>query len=97
MKKCDIIREVAFEVDGFELKHYNEEIDGCFERVQEDLDQIREVIDKAADERLKDSERLKRLNDLSYKVDIPLANTTCEIDQMESIGVQNGLIRSSEI
>jgi len=97
MKKCDIIREVAFEVDGFELKHYNEEIDGCFERVQKNLDQIREVIDEAADERLKDSERLKRLNNLSYKVDIPLGNATCEIDNMESIGVQNGLVRSKHL
>ena len=59
--KIDIIREVAFEIDKFELKHYNEEVRGCFERVQKDLDDVRDTVEDLADPRFVESERLKKL------------------------------------
>ena len=93
----DIIREVAFEIDKFELKHYNEEVRGCFERVQKDLDDVRDTVEELADPRFVESERLKKLKKAPYKVDIALANADTEIDQMESIGVQNGLVRSKHL
>jgi len=54
MTKCDIIREVALEIDKFELKHYNEEKKGCFERVQKDLDEVQDIIDDLSDPRFKE-------------------------------------------
>ena len=93
----DIIREVAFEIDKFELKHYNEEVRGCFERVQKDLDDVRETVEDLADPRFVESERLKKLEGAPYNVGIALANANTEIDQMESIGVQNGLVRSKHL
>ena len=93
----DIIREVAFEIDKFELKHYNEEVRGCFERVQKDLDDVRDTVEDLADPRFVESERLKKLEGAPYNVGIALANANTEIDQMESIGVQNGLVRSKHL
>ena len=95
--KIDIIREVAFEIDKFELKHYNEEVRGCFERVQKDLDDVRDTVEDLADPRFVESERLKKLEGAPYDVSIALANANTEIDQMESIGVQNGLVRSKHL
>tara|TARA_R110002012_G_scaffold181113_1_gene346998 strand:+ start:271 stop:1443 length:1173 start_codon:yes stop_codon:yes gene_type:complete len=97
MTKGDIIREVAFEVDDFELKHYNEELKGCFERVQEYLDDVRDTVEDVADPRFVESERLKKLKEAPYDVGAALANANAEIDQMESIGVQNGLVRSKHL
>ena len=95
--KTDIIREVAFEIDKFELKHYNEEVRGCFERVQKDLNEIQDTVEDLADPRFVESERLKKLEGAPYNVGIALANANTEIDQMESIGVQNGLVRSKHL
>ena len=95
--KIDIIREVAFEIDKFELKHYNEEVRGCFERVQKDLDDVRDTVEDLADPRFVESERLKKLEGAPYDVSIALANANTEIDQMESISVQNGLVRSKHL
>ena len=95
--KIDIIREVAFEIDKFELKHYNEEVRGCFERVQKDLDDVQDTVEDLADPRFVESERLKKLEGAPYDVGIALANANTEIDQMESISVQNGLVRSKHL
>jgi len=95
--KTDIIREVAFEIDKFELEHYNEEVRGCFERVQKDLDDVRDTVEDLADPRFVESERLKKLEGAPYDVGIALANANTEIDQMESISVQNGLVRSKHL
>ena len=95
--KNDIIRAVAFEVDEFELKHYNEEIKGCFEGVQKDLNQIQDTVEDLADPRFIESERLKKLNEAPYEVGVSLANANSEIDQMESVGLQNGLVRSKHL
>ena len=95
--KIDIIREVEFEIDKFELKHYNEEVRGCFERVQKDLDDVRDIVEDLADPRFVESERLKKLKGAPYDVSIALANANTEIDQMESISVQNGLVRSKHL
>ena len=93
----DIIREVAFEIDKFELEHYNEDVRGCFERVQKDLDDVRDTVEDLADPRFVESERLKKLKGAPYDVGIALANANTEIDQMESLGVQNGLVRSKHL
>jgi hypothetical protein len=95
--KNDIIREVAFEIDAFELKHYNEELRGCFEGVQKDLDDVQDTVEDLADPRFVESERLKKLEGAPYEVGIALANANTEIDQMESISVQNGLVRSKHL
>ena len=95
--KTDIIREVAFEIDKFELEHYNEDVRGCFERVQKDLDDVRDTVEDLADPRFVESERLKKLKGAPYDVGIALANANTEIDQMESLGVQNGLVRSKHL
>ena len=95
--KNDIIREVAFEIDAFELKHYNEELRGCFEGVQKDLDDVQDTVEDLADPRFVESERLKKLEGAPYNVGIALANANTEIDQMESISVQNGLVRSKHL
>ena len=95
--KNDIIREVAFEIDAFELKHYNEELRGCFEGVQKDLDDVQDTVEDLADPRFVESERLKKLEGAPYDVGIALANANTEIDQMESISVQNGLVRSKHL
>ena len=42
--KGDVIRKVAFEIDEFEIKHYNEDTKGVWERVYGDLDQVDEQI-----------------------------------------------------
>ena len=93
----DIIREVAFEIDNFELKYYNEEIRGCFEKIQTELYEIRDTVDDAADKRFVEDVRLKKLQEVPYDVDVSLSNANAEIDEMESIGVQNGLIRSKHL
>ena len=93
----NIIREVAFEVDEFELKHYNEEVKGCFERVQKDLNDVQETVEDLADPRFVESERLKKLEGAPCDVGMALANANTEIDQMESIGLQNGLVRSKHL
>ena len=95
--KTDIIREVAFEIDAFELKYYNYYEKGSFEKVQTDLHDVQETIDKVADEKFTEAERLNKLKEAPSDIDICVANANTEIDQMESIGVQNGLVRSKHL
>ena len=51
--KGDSIREVAFEIDEFEMEHYNEDKKGAWERVYEYLNGVDEQIHELQD--IKDS------------------------------------------
>ena len=93
----NIIREVAFEIDAFELKYYNYYEKGSFEKVQTDLHDVQETIDKVADEKFTEAERLNKLKEAPSDIDICVANANTEIDEMESVSVQNGLVRSKHL
>ena len=96
-KNSDIIREVAFEIDNFELKYYNYYQQGSFEKIQEYLHEVQETVDNAANRKFVEYERLKKLEETPYSVSISLSNAHSEIDEMESVGVQSGLIRSKHL
>ena len=93
----DVLRDVSYEIDMFEMEHYNEEKRGCFERVQRDLGEIDDCAMDLQDPKYVDSERLKRMNTISYTIQESMMNLNCEIDNMESISVQNGLVRSKHL
>jgi|TARA_Y100000296_G_scaffold49474_1_gene56690 hypothetical protein len=87
-----ILREVSYEIDAFEMKHYNEEKKGLWEEVTEDLDKIDDTIqDDLRNRKNIDPERV------AEKIEISLANARCEVDDMESTAVQNGLVRSKHL
>ena len=87
-----ILRNVSHEIDEFEMEHYNEEKKGMWEVATGDLDKI--------DDTVQDDLRNRKNIDpehIAEKIEISLANARCEIDDMESIGVQNGLVRSKHL
>ena len=87
-----ILRDVSYEIDKFEMDHYNEEKKGLWEEVTEDLDKIDDIVqDDLLNRKNIDPERV------AEKIEISLANARCEIDDMESIAVQNGLVRSKHL
>ena len=89
--KDDILRKVAHEVDMFEMEHYNEEKKGMFERVQRFLDEISdETVDLETKKHI-DPERI------SGGIQESLMEARVHIDEMESIAVQNGLVRSKHL
>ena len=89
--KDDILRKVAHEVDMFEMEHYNEEKKGMFEITQKFLDEIN-------DETV-DLETKKHINPehIGRQIQESLMEANTHIDCMESIGVQNGLVRSKHL
>ena len=89
--KVDILRNVSYEIDMFEMKHYNEEIKGLWQETQDDLDKI--------EDRANDLQYTKNIDPESAGEDISiaLANTRSQVDTMESIAVQNGLVRSKHL
>ena len=89
----DSIRKVAFDIDEFEMKHYNEDTKGAWERIQKDLNQI----DKQIYELQTRKESCLDPSEIAEDLQIIVANATCEIDQLEHIGVQNGLVRSKHL
>ena len=87
-----ILRNVSYEIDKIEMDYYNEEKKGLWEEVTEDLDKI--------DDTVQDDLRNRKNIDpehIAEKIEISLENARCEIDDMESIGVQNGLVRSKHL
>ena len=89
--KDDILRKVALEVDMFEMEHYNEDKKGMFERVQGFLDEINdETVDLETKKHI-DPERISR------GIQESLMEARVHIDEMESIAVQNGLVRSKHL
>ena len=96
-RSSDIIREVAFEIDNFELKYYNYYQPGSFEKIQEYLHEVQETVDNAANRKFVEYERLKKLEETPYSVSVSLSNAHSEIDEMESVGVQSGLVRSKHL
>ena len=87
--KDDILRKVSYEIDKFEMDHYNEDKKGRWEGANEDLDKINDIVN--------DLQTLKHINPdhIADKIQVSLANARCEVDNMESIAVQNGLVRSN--
>ena len=89
--KDDILRKVAHEVDMFEMEHYNEEKKGMFEITQKFLDEINdETVDLETKKHI-DPEHIGR------QIQESLMEANTHIDCMESIGVQNGLVRSKHL
>ena len=89
--KDDILRKVAHEVDMFEMEHYNEEKKGMFEITQKFLDEINdETVDLETKKHI-DPEHIGR------QILGSLMEANTHIDCMESIGVQNGLVRSKHL
>ena len=87
-----ILRDVSYEIDKFEMDYYNEEKKGLWEEVTEDLDKIDDTVqDDLRNRKNIDPERV------AEKIEISLANARCEVDDMESIAVQNGLVRSKHL
>ena len=86
-----ILREVSYEIDKFEMEHYNEEKKGMFEQVERFLDEISdETVDLETKKHI-DPERI------SGEIQESLMEAHTHIDCMESIGVQNGLVRSKHL
>ena len=86
-----ILREVSHEIDKFEFEHYNEEKKGMFEYVQRFLDEI--------DDNTIKLQTLKHIDpeSISGEIQESLMEANVHIDCMESIGVQNGLVRSKHL
>ena len=86
-----IFRDVSYEIDKFEMDHYNEDKKGRWEGANEDLDKIDDIVN--------DLQTLKHINPdhIADKIQVSLANARCEVDDMESIAVQNGLVRSKHL
>ena len=91
--KPDSIRKVAWEVDEFEMKHYNEDKKGAWERVYGDLNVIDDQIHEIQDIKESHPNLSKIVSDLGIGID----NARSEIDNLEHVGVQNGLIRSKHL
>ena len=86
-----ILRDVSYEIDKFEMEHYNEEKKGMFEQVEKFLDEISdETVDLETKKHI-DPERI------SGGIQDSLMEANTHIDEMESIGVQNGLVRSKHL
>jgi len=86
-----ILRDVSYEIDEFEMKHYNEEKKGMFEHVQRFLNEIEESSDDLYSKKHIDPERI------SGEIQESLMEANVHIDCMESLGVQNGLVRSKHL
>jgi hypothetical protein len=86
-----ILRDVSYEIDKFEMDHYNEDKEGLYEEIRGFIDSIDESINELRTRKHIDPEEIAE--DLS----ISRMNTTCYLDNMESIGVQNGLVRSKHL
>jgi hypothetical protein len=89
--KIDILRKVSYEIDEFEMKHYNEEKKGMFEYVQKFLNEIDESAGELYSQKHIDPERI------SGEIRDSLMEANVHIDCMESLGVQNGLVRSKHL
>jgi hypothetical protein len=87
----DIFRKVSYEIDKFEMEHYNEEKKGMFEYVQRFLNEI--------EESAQDLSSLKHIDpeSISGEIQESLMEANVHIDCMESLGVQNGLVRSKHL
>jgi|TARA_R100001530_G_scaffold129694_1_gene100169 hypothetical protein len=86
-----ILRDVSYEIDKFEMDHYNDEKKGMFEHVHGFLNEIDESSEDLYSKKHIDPERL------SGEIQESLMEARCHIDEMESIGVQNGLVRSKHL
>ena len=89
--KDDILRKVAFEIDKFEMEHYNEEKKGMWEEVQRFLNEIDESAEDLYSKKHIDPEGVSR------EIQESLMEARIHIDCMESIAVQNGLVRSKHL
>jgi len=88
--EIDAIRNVAFDIDSYDLKHYNDETKGGWEEAQEGLDKLYKQIS--------DLHENKTLSYDSY-ADLYafIANLRCGVDSIEHKGVQSSLIRSKHL
>jgi len=89
----DSIRKVAFDVDCFELDHYNDEKPGVWEEAQDEITKAEEYTSSLYE---KKSEFLNG-KDIYNDLEPHFANLRCEIDQLEHIGLQSSLIRSKHL
>lgn len=89
----DSIRNVAFDVDCFELDHYNDEKPGVWEEAQDEITKAEKYASSLYE---KKSEFLNG-KDIYNNLEPHFANLRCEIDQLEHIGLQSGLIRSKHL
>jgi len=86
-----ILRKVSWEIDKFEMDHYNEDKKGMFEYVQKFLNEINESAETLYCEKHINPERI------SGEIQESLMEANVHIDCMESLGVQNGLVRSKHL
>ena len=89
----DSIRNVALDVDCFELDHYNDEKPGVWEEAQDEITKAEEYTSSLYE---KKSEFLNG-KDIYNDLEPHFANLRCEIDQLEHIGLQSSLIRSKHL
>ena len=92
-KTIDAIRNVAFDVDCFELDHYNDEKPGVWEEAQDEITKAEEYTSSLYE---KKSEFLNG-KDIYNDLQPHFANLRCELDQLEHIGLQSSLIRSKHL
>jgi len=86
-----ILRKVSHEIDEFEMEHYNEDKKGMFEHVQTFLNEIDEIADDLYSKKHIDPESVSR------EIQESLMEANVHIDCMESLAVQNGLVRSKHL
>jgi hypothetical protein len=89
----DSIRNVALDVDCFELDHYNDEKPGVWEEAQDEITKAEKYTSSLYE---KKSEFLNG-KDIYNDLEPHFANLRCEIDQLEHIGLQSSLIRSKHL
>ena len=86
-----ILRDVRYEIDKFEMDHYNEDKKGMFEYVQKFLNEIDESAGELYSQKHIDPESI------SGEIRESLMEANVHIDCMESLGIQNGLVRSKHL
>jgi len=91
------IRDVSYEIDMFEMKHYNEDVKGTWEKIEKT---IREILDAAWECLNRDytiEKRSEMQEDFVSALDCELFDIQNQVDHLEHVGVQNGLIRSKHL
>ena len=90
----DSIRKVAGEIDAFEMEHYNEEKKGTWQLIDEYLNEINDQIYELRDKKV---DLKHNISEITWNLLAGVANARTEIEYLEHLGVQNGLIRSKHL
>jgi len=91
------IREVAREIDMFEMKHYNEDLKGEWEKLENHLHEINDEAFEAINHEYTEMKKSQLQKKFAKGFFDEMMTLQHHIDRLEHIGVQNGLIRSKHL